>query len=96
MLWERYYDEQYEMLQKMKPRIVGHFDLIRLLSDEPNRDPRDWKGVWTRIVRNLNLVREQGGLVEINTSALRKGLREPYPVRSICEVCDSLHARLLD
>jgi histidinol-phosphatase (PHP family) len=43
------------------------------------------KGVWERVVRNLRVIVEQGGLVEINTGALRKGLQEPYPTRSICE-----------
>lgn len=85
-LFEDYFDLQYEMLQMLKPRVVGHFDLIRLLSDEPNRDLREWEGVWTRIVRNLKLIQEQGGLVEINASGLRKGLEEPYPTRPICEV----------
>jgi histidinol-phosphatase (PHP family) len=73
------------MLETLKPRVVGHFDLIRLLSDEPDRDLRAWKGVWGKVVRNLRVVVEQGGLMEVNSAALRKGLREPYPERAICE-----------
>jgi histidinol-phosphatase (PHP family) len=84
-LFEDYFDAQYAMLNALRPRVVGHLDLIRLLSDEPNRDLKRIKGVWERIVRNLRVVVEQEGLVEINTSALRKGLNEPYPTRSICE-----------
>ncbi len=84
-LFEDYFDAQFEMLNALKPRVVGHLDLIRLLSDDPNRDLKGLKGVWDRVVRNLRVVVEQRGLVEINTSALRKGLREPYPARSICE-----------
>lgn len=87
-LYEDYFDSQLEMLQALTPVVVGHFDLIRLLSEEPNRDLKAWKkGVWERIVRNLKVVVEQGGLLEINSAALRKGLKEPYPARSICEVC---------
>jgi histidinol-phosphatase (PHP family) len=41
--------------------------------------------VWERAVRNLREIVQQGGLVEINSSALRKGLDEPYPTRAICE-----------
>lgn len=85
-LWEDYYDTQYEMLKRLRPKVVGHFDLIRLLSDEPNLEPRKYEKVWEKITRNLQEICEQGGLLEINTSALRKGLREPYPVKSICEV----------
>lgn len=85
-LFEDYFDLQYEMLKELSPKLVAHFDLIRLFSDDPNRDLKTMDGVWSRIVRNLKLVQEQGGLLEINSSALRKGLREPYPTRSVCEV----------
>ncbi|ORY65130.1 histidinol phosphate phosphatase HisJ family protein [Pseudomassariella vexata] len=84
-LYEKYYDEQFEMLEALKPRVVGHFDLCRLLSAEPGRDVREWKGVWERIVRNLQFVAEYGGWLECNSSALRKGLVEPYPCRAIAE-----------
>jgi histidinol-phosphatase (PHP family) len=90
-LFEDYYDLQYEMLRALQPRIVGHFDLIRLLSSKPGRDLKEWKGVWDRVKRNLALVREQGGWLECNTSALRKGLEEPYPCRQIAEVRYQTH-----
>lgn len=85
-MYERYYDEQFEMLQALRPRIVGHFDLIRLMSRNPGYDVREWKGVWERIVRNLKLVASYGGWLECNSSAFRKGLEEPYPCRFIAEV----------
>jgi len=84
-LFEDYFDAQLEMLKALKPKVVGHFDLIRLWSEEPNRDLKEMEGVWKRVVRNLKLVVEQNGLVEINFSALRKGLKQPYPGRSVCE-----------
>lgn len=73
------------MLTALKPRIVGHFDLIRLLAPSPDADPRAHAGVWERIERNLALVASYGGILECNTSALRKGLAEPYPARAIAE-----------
>ena len=85
-LYEDYFDAQLEMLTSLQPRVVGHFDLIKLLSSDPTRDLRIWAGVWMRIVRNLKIIVEQKALLEINTSALRKGLSEPYPGRVICEV----------
>lgn len=86
-LFEDYFDTQYSMLQRLEPMVIGHFDLIRLLSDEPDQDLKSMPRVWSRITRNLDLINKQGGLLEINSSALRKGLKEPYPTRSICEVC---------
>lgn len=37
-------------------------------------------------MRNLQVVRSYGGLVEINTAALRKKLPEPYPGKEVCEL----------
>ncbi|KAI1493555.1 histidinol phosphate phosphatase HisJ family protein [Biscogniauxia mediterranea] len=83
---EAYYDEQYAMLTALQPRVVGHFDLIRLLSASPGRDVRAaWPGVWARVRRNLAHVAGYGGLLECNSSALRKGLAEPYPARAVAE-----------
>ncbi|KAH7412570.1 Polymerase/histidinol phosphatase-like protein [Cadophora sp. MPI-SDFR-AT-0126] len=93
-LFEDYFDLQYEMLIELKPKVVGHFDLIRLLSPTPNASLKGIKGVWERVVRNLKVVVEQGGLLEINSSALRKGLEEPYPMRCVCEEFLSLGGRL--
>lgn len=85
-MYERYYDQQYEMLVALRPRVVGHFDLIRLMSADPGRDVRRWPGVWERVERNLSFVASYGGWLECNSSALRKGLAEPYPCRVIAEV----------
>lgn len=93
-LFEDYFDAQFEMLNALKPKVVGHLDLIRLLSAEPDGDLRGMKRVWEKVVRNLKVIVEQAGLVEINTSALRKGLGEPYPSRSVCEAFLSMGGML--
>lgn len=92
-MYAKYFDEQYAMLTALQPRVVGHFDLVRLLSEEPERDLKTaWTGkvadgsgetVWEKVVRNLQVIQDQGGWLECNSSALRKGLAEPYPARSI-------------
>ncbi|OBT68706.1 hypothetical protein VE03_01631 [Pseudogymnoascus sp. 23342-1-I1] len=84
-LFEDYFDSMYAMLQDLRPRVIAHFDLIRLLSDAPNQDLKTWDSVWEKAVRSLTIIVEQGGLLEINSSALRKGLHEPYPSLSICK-----------
>lgn len=106
-MYARYYDEQHAMLTALRPRVVGHFDLVRLLSSDPGRDARTaWTGkfadgdgvgggagcgagagatVWEKVVRNLEVIKSHGGWLECNTSALRKGLAEPYPARPIAE-----------
>lgn len=84
-LFEAYFDAQFEMLQ-LKPPIVAHFDLIRLLSSNHNFPLRMWPGVWQRVTRNVQAIVEYGGLFELNSASLRKGWDEPYPKRDICEV----------
>lgn len=94
LVYAKYYDEQYAMLSALRPKVVGHFDLIRLMSSDPDRDVRNaWSGetaevstaVWEKILRNLKMVRSYDGWLECNSSALRKGLSEPYPSRAIAE-----------
>ena len=85
-LFGRYFDEQMDMLEATKPLVVGHFDLIRLLSDEPNADLKEKPEIWHRILRNLQYIKGYGGCLEVNSSALRKGLKEPYPSKSVCVV----------
>lgn len=87
-LFARYFDEQHGMLAALRPRVVGHFDLVRLFSaGSPRPGPGPglpaWPAVWERAVRNLAVVRAYGGWLECNTSALRKGLPEPYPAADV-------------
>ncbi|CCD23494.1 histidinol-phosphatase NDAI_0B04590 [Naumovozyma dairenensis CBS 421] len=104
-----YFNLQYLLLVNLKPLIVGHFDLFKLLIprnliiDEETgtvlKGPTDggvhaygfpyvtkWGTVRELIVRNLKYIKSYGGAVEINTSALRKNLPEPYPGKDVCEL----------
>ncbi|KAI8066927.1 polymerase/histidinol phosphatase-like protein [Gilbertella persicaria] len=85
-LYIRYFDEQYAMLQSVKPEIVGHFDLIRLfanqtVADATLLDPE----VWKCLTRNLDYVIAYGGLFEINSRSWKKGLRDAYPQKDIIQ-----------
>ncbi|EME39542.1 hypothetical protein DOTSEDRAFT_75266 [Dothistroma septosporum NZE10] len=88
-----YFDSQFEMLQALKPPLVGHFDLIRLKSDQPDRSFKTWPQVWERIIRNLNFIASYGGVLELNTSAIRKGMLEAYPQSEICKTFKALGGR---
>ncbi len=85
-LFNDYFDSQLEMLQALKPPIVGHFDLIRLKSDDPDGTFKQWPAVWQRVIRNLDFIAGYGGIIELNSASLRKGMYEPYPKQEICEV----------
>lgn len=45
-----------------------------------------WDDLREAVIRNLKFIDTYGGVLEINTSALRKKLAEPYPSRDICEL----------
>ncbi|KAF2762889.1 HisJ family histidinol phosphate phosphatase [Pseudovirgaria hyperparasitica] len=86
-LFGDYFDSQYDMLKALEPQLVGHFDLIRLFSDEPDGGLKRFPGVWQKVIRNLRHVVRYGGILELNSAALRKGLKEPYPCLEVCQVC---------
>lgn len=79
-----YFDHQFELIQRVHPSVVAHFDLIRIF------DPRylehlQLPGVRDRIRRNLECILELGLILDFNVAALRKGAQEPYVSRWILE-----------
>lgn len=83
-LFERYFDDQYAMLQKLKPDVVGHFDLILLFC--PNNLKKlvtTTNTVWEKVIRNISYIIEIGAIFEINSAAVRKGWESPYPSEEI-------------
>lgn len=82
----RYFDHQYQLLQEVKPDIIGHFDLIRL--HRPEFEITDL--IWKKVTRNIDLGISYGALFEINTGGASpyKNLMYPYPHQKILEVSD--------
>ena len=90
-LFEDYFDAQFEMLKALKPPVVGHFDLIRLKSDDPNQSFQQFSEVWAKVLRNLDFIASYDGILELNFASLRKGMVDPYPQSEICKVNFVLH-----
>ncbi|EWC48811.1 hypothetical protein DRE_00116 [Drechslerella stenobrocha 248] len=78
-LFEAYFDTQYAMLKALKPPVVGHFDLIRLMSRDYRVDMTWLPKVHEKLLRNIKFIASYGGLVEVNSAAIRKGWEYPYP-----------------
>lgn len=83
-----YFDNQLEMLQRVQPEVVGHFDLIRLY--RPTTSFRDHDGVWEKVERNVRYAVGYGALFEVNAAAFRKGWSEAYPASDVLQVDPSL------
>jgi histidinol-phosphatase (PHP family) len=76
-LYTAYFDQQYAMIQALKPRVVGHLDIIRIY--DPDYRLRLLKAVvWEKIVRNLKLVKQLGLILDFNLRPLSRGESEPY------------------
>ena len=95
LLFEDYFDHQYDMLRALKPPVVGHFDLIRLLSKDRDAGWQTYPHVWNKIERNLQYVRSYDGVLELNSSGLRKGMQEPYPKLEICLYFNKIGGRFV-
>ena len=83
-LYEAYFDQQYEMLKILRPRVVGHLDLIR--NYDPDYRSRIAKpSIWEKIVRNLRLIKQLNLILDFNLRPFSKGGHEPYPAEPILE-----------
>ena len=88
-LYLRYFDLQYDMIKRLKPSVVGHFDLIRIF--DPDYRRRLAQPEMIEIMhRNLALVKELDLILDFNLRALYKGAAEPYITDSILDMVKEL------
>lgn len=94
LLFAAYLDTMYEMLTALRPAVVGHFDLIRLLSSQPLRQLSACGDlVWSRALRNLAYIKSYNGLLELSSASLRKGWPTPFPGPDVCQAFMALGGR---
>lgn len=79
-LWQNYFDQIEKMAKSGYFNIVGHIDLIKLLTNEnPKKDIR-------LIAKNaLKAIKKSNMTVEINAAGLRKAVKEIYPSKILLE-----------
>jgi histidinol-phosphatase (PHP family) len=88
-LYLAYFDRQYEMIQAVRPFLVGHFDLVRI--HDPDYATRVLQPeIARKIDRNLDLIKDLALAMDLNLRPLARGEAEPYPSRSILE---KIHSR---
>jgi histidinol-phosphatase (PHP family) len=84
-LYCRYFDEQYAMIEQLRPQVVGHFDLIRIF--DPDHPARLRKPeIHQRIHRNLDLIEHHGLILDCNLKGFGRPATagaQPNPVRDI-------------
>lgn len=90
LLFQAYFDSQYQLITQLKPLVIGHFDLIRMFYP----DTKFSEETWNKIKRNVQAVIEYGGLFEINSRAWKKGLPYAYPFKDILQYIISSNGKI--
>ncbi len=72
-----YYHTVTSMVTRLRPEVVGHFDIIRkaFSNDQDAHTPK----IIAAACESLEAVRECHAILEVNTAGYRKGLGCPYP-----------------
>ncbi|CAG34822.1 related to histidinol-phosphatase [Desulfotalea psychrophila LSv54] len=79
-----YFDIQFEMMERLRPSVVGHFDLVRIFdNDYQNRLQKP--EIMSKIERNLEFIKKHDLIMDFNLRALTKGAQEPYISKAILE-----------
>ena len=92
---ENYYGKFCNYINKRKPDIIGHFDLITKF-DEMGESHFLKNANYNRIVEKyIETVADSGCVFEVNTGAISRGYRtSPYPAENLLHILKKHNARL--
>ncbi len=93
-LYHAYFDLQFEMIQALKPFMVGHFDLIRIY-DKDYKTRLFQPEIRQKILRNLALIKKMGLVLDFNLRPLSRGEKDPYLMGSILEPAKEMGIRVV-
>lgn len=80
-LVSNYLDLQYEVMEQLRPEVIGHMDLYRLYVPTAVLDT---PALNAKLDRNIKYAASYGALFEANSAAFRKGWNgETYPGRHV-------------
>jgi histidinol-phosphatase (PHP family) len=84
----RYYDLVGEMVETVRPEVIGHIDLPRLFAEGGH----ELESASTRaaVADVLERALASGGILDINVRAMSKGLSTPYPAPWIVQLATEI------
>jgi histidinol-phosphatase (PHP family) len=88
-MYLRYFDLQYDMINALRPFVVGHFDLIRI-HDENFEQRLSTPAIHEKILRNLYLIKDLGLVMDYNLRPLSRGEKEPYLNNALLKMIKTL------
>jgi histidinol-phosphatase (PHP family) len=72
-----YFDLVAEMVERLRPEIVGHFDLIRKFDGAGASFGAD---TWNHIEGALEVIRAAGAILDVNAAPVRRKMGPVYPL----------------
>lgn len=84
-LYKRYFAEFKAFVERARPPVVGHLDLIRLFTRSSEFALTESEA-WEELAQLVDTAVSANSLFELNSSAVRKGLPSPYPQRDVAEL----------
>ncbi|MCF7791828.1 MAG: histidinol-phosphatase HisJ [Victivallales bacterium] len=81
-VWNKYFEDLYKFIQWGRFDIIGHIDLPKKFSMRPKRMDK----IYERLEKIFSLAAEKNIMLEINTSGLRKHVKEIYPSEEILKL----------
>ncbi|MCC7146632.1 MAG: histidinol-phosphatase [Phycisphaeraceae bacterium] len=86
-----YFRQVVEMIEDLRPAIVGHLDLIRKFDGQ---HPEFSKGTWLEIDRALQAAHAYGCVLDVNAAPARRGLGPIYPMKEILRKACAMGVRV--
>ncbi len=94
IMYEKYFDLQYEMIKHFKPLVIGHFDLIRIYDDTYEKRLMH-PDILPKIKRNLEAIKKLNLILDFNLRPLSRGEKEPYISKPILELAKDMELNLI-
>ena len=79
-VYKEYFSKIEEMANSKLFNIVGHLDLVKVFGFKPKKNIKDLAKNAIKAIKNANMA------IEINTSGLRKPVKETYPSDELLEM----------
>ena len=93
---EQYYETLLSYTEKMKPDIVGHFDLITKYDEDGKFGMLNNPEYHALAESYMRRILDTGALIEVNTGAISRGYRTtPYPSINLLKIIKSEGGRLI-
>ena len=84
----RYYETVAEMVEGLRPDVVGHLDLIRRHAGPEAK--LDTPRIRSAATRALEAASDCNSILDVNTAGYRKGLGTPYPAPWLVQLANAM------